>query len=115
MDIPCEAEKLFPNIEKLMKKLSDGKRLGKNDDKKLRELLGKYWDIECPFEGQCCLPNRCSYANPETWIEYHGYTSMADMLWYFKYEEMDELKLKDKKSIDALDAHWGRRRGHYNP
>ena len=115
MEIPCEAEKLFPHIRELMKKLSDGKRLGKSDDRKLRELLDKYWDIDCPFDGRCCLPNKCSYANPETWIEYHGYTSMADLLSYFEYEDVDELDLEDKKSIDTLDACWARRPGHYNP
>lgn len=112
MEMRCEAETLFPSIEKLIKKLSNGNTLGENDDNRLRELLDKYWNIECPFE---CLPNKCSYANPETWIEYHGYASTADLLWCFEYEGIHTLELKDKKSIDTLDAHWGRRPGHYNP
>ena len=114
MAIRCEAEELFPEIEKLIKKLSDGNTLGEDDDNRLRELLTKYWSIEeCPFE---CLPTRCSYAKPETWIEYHKYTSMADLLYYFEYdEEIDTLELKDKKAIDTLDAHWARRPGHYDP
>lgn len=109
----CDAEILFPEIEKLVKKLSDGNTLGENEDKSLRKFLDEYWNnIECPFE---CRPNKCLYANPQTWIEYHGYTSMAELLWYFEYEGIDTLKLRDKKSIDALDANWARRPGNYNP
>ena len=36
------SRKIFPNIERLIKKLSDGKTLGENDDNRLRELLDKY-------------------------------------------------------------------------
>ena len=111
MRIRCEAEELFPGIEKLIKKLSDGNTLGEDDGSRLRELLNKYWSIEkCPFDE--CLPNRCSYANPETWIKYHGYTSMGDLLAYFKYDGIEILELKDnKKSIGP----WGRRPGNYSP
>ena len=112
MAIRCEAERYFPSIERLIKELSDGTVLRDDDDSTLRQLLNKYWKVECPFE---CLPNRCSYANPKTWIEYHGYTSMADLLANFEYEGKDVLELKDRNSIDTLDAHWGRRPGHYNP
>ena len=108
----CDAETLFPVIEKLIKKLSDGNTLGENDDKWLREFLNKYWNVECPFE---CLPNKCLYANPQTWIEYHGYTSMSDLLCHFEYEGIGTLELKNKDAIDALDAHWARRPGNYNP
>ena len=115
MGTRCEAERLFPEIEKLIKKLSDGNTLGELDDNRLRELLNKYLSIECPFDGAQCLPNSCSYANPEEWIEYHRYTSMGDLLSDFEYEGIDTLELKDKKSIDALGAHWRRRPGHYSP
>ena len=112
MQIQCEAERYFSSLEKLIKKLSDKTTLQDDDDRKLRNLLDNYWNVECPFD---CVPNRCSYADPKTWIEYHGYTCMADLLLHFEYEELGVLELKDKKSIDALAAHWGRRPGHYNP
>ena len=110
MQIQCEAERYFPSLEKLIKKLSDGEILQEDDDSTLRKLLDNYWKVECPFD---CLPNRCSYAYPNSWIEYHGYTSMADLLWHFEYEGIQILELKDRNSIDALDA--PRRPGNYNP
>ena len=112
MQIRCKAENYFPNIERLIRQLSDGKALGEDDDNMLRRLLREYWNAECPFE---CVPNRCLYANPITWIEYHGYTCMADLLSNFEYDEIDTLDLKDRNPMDTLNAHWARRPGHYNP
>lgn len=115
MEISCEAEKLFPKIEKIIKKLSDGKSLTEEEDSSFRALLDTYFNIDCPFNGRFCLPRRCSYANPESWINYHGYKSMADLLYYFVYENVKPLTLKNKKSIDIMDAYWAKRSGHYDP
>ena len=113
MNIVCEAEKLFPQIEILIKRLSDGESLSKREDKSLRKLIDEYWEIECP-EKQCA-PNSCPFAKPDDWIEFHGYKTLADLLWYFEYEGIKKLQLKNKGSIDTLDAHWAKRPGHYNP
>lgn len=115
MRIPCDAEKLYPKIEELIKKLCDNERLTKREDETLRASLDEYWQIECPFEGKFCLPNQCPFATPQNWIEYEGYTSLADLLWYFEYEEIENLEVKEKRFIDPMDAHWARRCGHYNP
>jgi len=113
MDTTCGAEALFDEIEKYLQKLSDGVRLSKSEDKKLRSILDQYWGIECP-EGKTCLPNTCLFAKPITWVEYHGYTSLGELLCYFEYEDIEVLKLKNRGSIDTLDAHWARRGGHFN-
>lgn len=115
MKISCKAEQLFPRFEKLLKKLSDGVKLTARENTSLLKLLHKYWGIECPLGGKDCLPNRCSFANPIDWIEYHGYTSMTELLNHFEFEDVSPLMFKDKKSSDALDVHRLRRCGHYNP
>jgi hypothetical protein len=114
MKISCEAENLFVKIQKYLLKLSDETHLSKSEDKELRSLLDEYWNIKCP-EGKDCLPNTCSFASPISWVEYHGYTSLGELLWYFEYEGVKKLKLNNKSSIDTLDAYWARRNGHYNP
>ncbi|EKO3409299.1 hypothetical protein R1U54_001361 [Vibrio fluvialis] len=111
----CDAERLYLSIEPLIKKLSDGAVLVVEEDKRLRELLDEYWDIECPSEAEACRANSCIYAVPYSWIEYHGYISMNDLLGHFDYENMKVLELKNKNSVDMLGAKWARRPGHYNP
>ena len=115
METLCQAESLFHEIEKLIKKLSDCKQLSNTEEKRLRDSLDKYWEIECPENGKFCLPNRCSYKNLEAWTEPYGYENMAELLHYFEYTDGKILKIKKKKSIDIMDAHWRRRSGHYSP
>ncbi|ELX7501884.1 hypothetical protein SKP08_001949 [Vibrio fluvialis] len=111
----CDARSIYLSIESLIQKLSDGITLDSSEDNKLRELLDEYWDIECPSEQGACQANTCMYAAPHSWIEYHGYVSMNELLWYFDYENMKVLELKNKNSVDMLAAKWARRPGHYNP
>jgi hypothetical protein len=110
----CDALTLFVDIESLIKKLSD-KQLSIEDDKLLRGLLDKYWSIDCPSDASDCLPSKCPFADREDWIEYYGYTSLADLLNYFEYEDMEILQLKGRSGIDTMNAHWARRSGHFNP
>jgi hypothetical protein len=115
IDMICEAEALFDEIVKYLQTLSDGIRLSSLEDKKLRSLLDQYWHgVECP-EGKTCLPNNCLFAKPIPWVEYHGYTSLGDLLYSFEYEGIEVLKLKNRGSINPLDAHWARRDGHFSP
>jgi hypothetical protein len=110
----CKAEILYENMRIYLNKLSDGKTLDKVDDQALRSLLDQYWNVDCP-EGATCRPNTCRLAKPEDWIAHHGYTCAGEMLLYFEYEEVTVLKIKERKSIDALDAHWARRPGNFAP
>ena len=50
MDIRCDAEALFANIENLLMKLSDEK-VTASEDAELHNCLDKYWNVECPLAG----------------------------------------------------------------
>jgi len=51
---------------------------------------------------------------PEDWIEYHGFPCLYDLI-----ESLDQSEPIDRipqaKSLDAFNAKWARRPGHYNP
>ncbi len=80
---------------------------------KLRSLLDLYYNIECPAEGVDCVPNKCEFAYPSGWVEYHGYTCWRELLYYFEYEDEIVLKLKEKKYVDMMNQKWARRKGNY--
>ena len=111
----CEEYGLFEGLSKYLEMLSDGESLSHAEDRALRSLLDTYWDSSCP-EGKQCQSNNCLFARRGiSWIEHHGYVAMYDLLDHFNYEGVPVLKLKNRKSIDALDAGWARRSGHFNP
>jgi hypothetical protein len=114
MTTRCDAERIFQPLHDLLKKLSDSELTAKNDKNELVNLLNEYWDIECP-EDNACTANTCSFAKPIDWVEYHGYTCLADLIYRYNYEDDGVMELKDRKAIDPLDAPWARRNGHYNP
>lgn len=57
--MPCEAGRIYFSVESIIKKLSDGIRLEAVEDRKLRDLLDEYWNIECPSERGSCQANTC--------------------------------------------------------
>jgi len=114
MTTRCDAETMFQLIHDLLKKLSDNELKSKKDKSALVKLLNEYWDIECP-EDNNCMANTCSFAKPIDWVEYHGYTCLRNLIGRYDYEEHGVTKLKNRTTIDPLDAPWARRDGHYNP
>jgi len=114
MTTKCNAEVIFTDLHDLFKKISDEKLKSIKDKEKLIKLLDQYWEIECPEDNQW-TPRTCLYAKPINWIEFHGYTCMADLIKRYDYEENGIIDLKNHKTIDPLKAHWACRNGHYNP
>lgn len=111
----CEESSLFDGLCHYLQKLSDGESLSFAEDKSLRRLLDRYWDSSCPA-GKPCRANNCQFARIGVpWIEYHGYVALYDLLDHFNYVDVKPLRLKHRPSIDALDASWARRPGHFNP
>lgn len=107
----CGAENIYAEIESLMRELYENRRLAKGNTARLREALDQYWDTECEFD--CCMPY-CKFKRPSDWIEYMGYTSLYDLLDQFEYRPRIS-PIKQRHSVDPLNATWARRRGHYNP
>lgn len=111
----CEESSLFEGLCFYLQKLSDGESLSFSEDKALRKLLDLYWNSSCP-EGKSCRSNTCEFARGGiSWIEYLGYVALYDLLDHFDYVDVKPLRLKRRPSLDALDATWARRTGHFNP
>ena len=104
----CGAEHIYAEIASLMEELYEHKRLAKGNTARLRKALNEYWMIECDHD---CRTPFCKFKKPIDWIEYMGYTSLADLLKKFEYESRIK-PIKQGASGDPLSA---RRSGHYNP
>ena len=104
----CGAEHLHAEVASLMEDLYEHERLSKADTARLKKALDEYWMIECDHE--CRMPF-CKFQRPVDWIEYKGYTSLADLLNNFEYE----LQIKPIEQGAAGDPLRTSRPGHYNP
>ncbi|MCA8495753.1 hypothetical protein, partial [Burkholderia arboris] len=107
----CSADGIYGEIASLMKELYDQGQLSEESSTRLVAALDKYWDIEC--DSECSMPY-CKFQKPSDWIEYMGYTSLADLICRYDYESGIQ-PIKQRRSIDPLKASWARRPGHYSP
>lgn len=110
----CEAELLFDPIERLLKKRFHEKNINEDEIEELVNLLERYMEIECP-EGMQCVASTCSFGRPVEWVTFRGFTNLGELIDELIDSLESESACGDKISIDALDAWWARRPGHYNP
>ena len=110
----CEAELLFDSIERLLKKYIHEENIDKDEIKELANLLERYMEIECP-KGMQCVASACSFGRAVEWVTFHGYTNLGELIDKLIHSIKSGSAFGDKKSIDAIDAWWAKRPGHYNP
>ena len=92
----CPAENIFEKMENHLKNLSDGVTLSRADDRALRSLLDAYWVTPpCPIDQPPCNRDTCNLARSNDWITFHGYRDAGQLLDYFEYEGIKNLRLKE--------------------
>src|ERR1700722_11991272 len=108
----CETHEFFDEVSMLIKLISDSVSLSVGQKVRLKELLDNWDSIECPDAR--CRPEACPYARPIDWVEHHRYPTLFDLI-----EALDQSRpintIPKAAGLDALDATWARRPGHYNP
>lgn len=110
MTATCSAEYIYGPIALLMKDLFYNDALSDTKAEELKVALDAYWEITC---NECDKPH-CQFLRATDWIEYLGYTSLADLVYHYEYEKGIG-PIKRRKQIDPLKATWARRPGSYNP
>ena len=108
----CPVDHQSEEMERLLLKLSDKEALSTEQDLRLRELLELWWDEDnvCPAT---CDAKFCAFMRPKDWVAFHGYPHLYDLIYSFEYQDGVELKIKDWKSLEAMNANWARSPGHY--
>ncbi len=102
----------YDGIIILLKKVSDRIPLNRAEQKALKGLLDRWHSTVCPEAG--CRPERCPFARPLDWVEYHGHARFCDLINSLDTSE-PITSLPERRSIDPLSASWALRPGHYNP
>lgn len=102
----CPTSEYFDEIASLVQQFLEDPNTLDEELHRLAVLLGEYDNAECP-EGNPCTAQTCRYSYPYDWLEFHGFTNMHDFIDKIR-------KRKLPKSLEALNARWARRPGHYN-
>lgn len=110
MTAACNAKHIYGPIALLMKELFDSNCLSQSNADRLKAALNEYDRITC---SECSKPY-CPFLKTDDWIEFMGYTSLADVIYYYEDEGCIG-PIKPRKGIDPLKAKWARRPGSYNP
>lgn len=108
----CPVDHLASDAEQLLLQISDGKPPTDAQDQKLRKVLDEWWNTECTLR---CDATFCMFKQSRGWVEHHGYRNLYDLIDHLEYEEVEEIKIKNRKSVELLKATWARRPGHYDP
>jgi hypothetical protein len=130
----CNAYALFPRLYRLVERLHDKSpvepydvmalkrklsrsqyaklQLTQYDAKLLRRSVKEWHAITCPKKS--CVPRRCPFREPTDWVEFRGFPDLFSVI-----QSIDPSKpirfFPSAGGIDALQATWARREGHYNP
>ena|SRR5690348_13933537 len=110
----CDAHEYFEELSILARKFVYEEGLDKGELARLRELLKLWNSTECPNDARDCVPGRCPYANPLDWVTYKKHEDLFSLLNNLEVTGMT-ITIKKRKSLDAMNATWARRPGHYNP
>lgn len=110
MTATCSVEHVYGRIALLMKDLFDNDGLPDTKAGELRAALDEYWETTC----NGCGKPYCRFLKVTDWIEYLGYTSLADLIERYDYENGIG-QIKPRKGVEPLKATWARRPGSYNP
>jgi len=107
----CTTEEFFEELCGLLQAVGNEQLVLKDEAiSRVTELVQLWQSIECPG-GVCMMP--CPYARPNVyWIESLGYADLCDLIYHLDPTEKIR-KIPPAPRLDALDAKWARRPGHY--
>lgn len=108
----CHVTGIHQTISDLLRDLTYNGLLPEAQQQVLIAALNEWSDVECPVES--CEAAVCPYSKTADWIGYLGYTSLANLLEHYDHTN-GIVPIKERCSVDPLDATWARRPGHYNP
>lgn len=109
----CRVGSMVDEFVGLLSDLSDERPPSDTARARLAELRDRWKREDC---GEACVPGRCPFRRRTApWMEHHGYVNL--------YELVDRLadlvgpidSIPHRDGLDAFDATWARRPGHYNP
>jgi hypothetical protein len=106
----CPIDVDFGEMNSLCEELAVKASLDGPKQDRPRRLLETWCNAEC--QDDSFDAGRCQFAFPHPCVTYQKFTSLNDLLG--RIEEVDgNLVIKRIRSVDALEAHWARRPGHY--
>ena len=109
----CKVEGSVGEIAELLLRLSDGVVPSEASRVRLTQLLDRWDAATCPSD--VCVPGNCPFRRAtDPWIQFHGFANLYDLI--MKLEQRKPIdRIPANEGVDAFDARWARRPGHYNP
>ena len=110
----CSVQHVALQLEPLLKKLSDGQRLGSRERGNLRASIKEYLNGSCGT--QQCRHSSCALRAQHDWLTFLKYQDVRDVLDYKKSKLSEPApRLLIREGVETLAMTYKRRPGSYNP